>query len=207
MKKVSDEETVDLSGRRYNYTDITPGEGGELENSAGYIVFDENTLTMHEEYNSSEGEQADSTYGPYDYGIENGFLKVDVEDENLDQNKLGLISPDENLIVATDEDSYDEVLFMVRAGGDTTPSTSDLSGQYRGTGWDYNYENEPVLETEQAYALYFDGKGNYEYPEVDSGTYSIDDEGRFVRNGETTFGPITPDGSLFIKPKQIRMRL
>ncbi|MGM0453100.1 MAG: CFI-box putative sorting motif-containing protein [Thermodesulfobacteriota bacterium] len=187
------ENPVNLANQRYNFIDFSDVTTDSLEMGAGYIVFGKSHFTYHEQYNASQGDAADDTNGPFAYSInEDGSIDVP------EQDGTGYISPDGNFILFTSP-ANGEILFLTKSG---IVDESEIFGRYHLAGMNYDFSSSESAPDIEAGIFNFDGNGNWKQATADeSGTYGTETYGRLLLGGEATYGAISPDGNLVMKPE------
>ena len=190
---------ADLNGERYNYVSVSR----ELQDDditwafdicAGHIAFGDGQLSVYNEYDFSDGVDDDVT-PDLNYAVNAGIISFPD-----DPDRSGIIGPDGSVMgVVYNSADEQEIVFLVKAA---TLEKEDIYGRYIMMECEYDtiaISNQWEFGT--GYVL-FDGEGNYTVPgEADeTGTYDIDADGRVVLDGETTYGPVSPDGNFIIVP-------
>ena len=184
--------TADVNGERYNLVSVLYEPDYGLELSAGYVECGNGTLDAHIQYNSDDG-VVNETESGIEFDITNGLISFG----DSDPDRRGVISPDENyMAIVNTEEEHQEIIFLMKS---SSLEKEDLFGRYFVLDCYFDMDTyEPEIET--AYVL-LDGEGNFTVPgEGETGTYDVDSFGRIKIDGETTYGPVSPDGNFIIVP-------
>jgi len=191
---------ADLKGERYNYIEYDFNNNGQLEVTAGYIDFDpsETRLAVNAEYSSMTGPS-----GFTESGIE---YMVSADGRILfpnDPDSDGIIgSNGDFILIKTVESTEGAITILVR---ETAVDSADLYGRYNMAALYANMNTSDIVvgaEPEDGY-LSLDGDGTWRSvigDESESGTYALDGNGRLLINSQTSYGPVSPDGSLILIP-------
>ena len=194
----------DLKGERYNYIEYDFNNNGQLEMVAGYVDFDtdETRLTVNAEYSSMKG-PSEFTESGIEYIVSGEGRLSFPNDPEMD----GMIGKDGNFIlIKTIETSEVSFSILVR---ETAVDSADLYGRYNKAALytDMN-TSDMVVGTEPEYGyMSLDGDGTWQGltgDEKETGTYALDGNGRLLINSQTSYGPVSPDGSLILIPDMDR---
>ena len=191
----------DLKGERYNYVEYDFNSNGQLEVTAGYIDFDrsETRLAVNAEYSSMAG-PSDFTESGVEYTVSaDGRINFPNDPE-----RDGIIDKNGDFILIKTVESSGEaaITILVR---ETAVDPADLYGRYNIAALyaDMNTSDMVVgAEPESGY-LSLDGDGTWRSvsgTEKETGTYALDGNGRLLINSQTSYGPVSPDGSLILIP-------
>lgn len=183
----------------YNYCELfmkVLPSNSNCKSAAGTMNLNaDGTWTAHTEVSSESEDLEDPDI--------NGTYSIDATGKILIHGtQYGVVTPDgEVIMVAADETSEDDkvgVLMMCKR--DTTLTNASLNGQYLcvdiyrdsvsdGAGASVSI-NAPIT---------FDGSGGYTLDE-ESGTYSVDGNGRITIDGTRDYGMIAMDGDVIVLP-------